>query len=318
MSYLRYVLRRAAFAVFSVYLIVTATFLLGSLTIRNEINNVLAQLRYNGASAAELERAEQRLVETYGLDHPIHERLINWYVDVTTLNWGESIETGEPVVALLRGPMQVTLEYVIPGVVVAMVLGVLLGLFAALLNGGVFDWSVRLSAYVILGIPVFVLVIYMQYVGGWQIQLVGNWVVELVVLGDKTLAALAVALSLIAGQLRFSRASALEQTGESFVKMLRAKGANRLRLARHVLRNATIPIISLSISELLAVLVLNIYVIEAVVGLRGLGQVTLTAATTSDIPLLIWSVMVVVLLGISASFIQDVLHGYLDPRIRAS
>lgn len=316
MSYPRYVLRRAGFAILSVYAIVTATFFLGNATIRNEIANALAQARYGGASQEELAEMRQGLFEAYNLNEPIHERLLGWWVDVTTLEWGQSMEYGEPVVAVLDGRVQTTIEYVVPGVVLAMLLGVLLGLFSALSRNGTLDWSVRVLSYAFLGVPVFMLLTYMGYLGGWAIDL-GVWTVVVPNLNAKTLAAIAVALGLLAGQIRFARASALEQTGQTFVKMLRAKGAGRLRLARHVLRNAAIPIVSLSITELLAVLVLNIYVIEELLGLRGLAQVSLTAATQSDIPLLIWSTMVVVFFGITASFCQDVLYGYLDPRIQS-
>ena len=317
MSYLRYVLRRAAFAILTVYAIVTATFFLGNLTIRNEIANALARARYGGASPEEIAEMKAGLYAAYNLNEPIHERLVNWWVDVTTLDWGQSITAKAPVIDVLNGPVQTTLEYVIPGVVLAMVLGVVFGVFSALAKNSAFDWGVRLTAYVFLGVPVFMLLTYMGYVAGWRIPLVGGVKLVLPVLGPKTLAALAVALSLLAGQIRFARASALEQTGQTFVKMLRAKGATRLRVARHVLRNAAIPIVSLSITELLAVLVLNIYVIEEALGLRGLAEVSLLAATQSDVPLLIWSTMVVVFFGITLSFLQDVLYGYLDPRVRS-
>jgi len=316
MSYLRYVLRRAVFAVLSVYAVVTATFFLGYLTIRDQIENVLARAQYGGMTERELNLLRENLNERYGLDQSFLERLVGWWVDVTTLDWGESLSFREPIVAVLDGRVQTTLEYVIPGVVLAILLGVVLGLFAALAKDGVFDYSVRLISYAVLGIPVFMLLFYMMYLEGWKIRLVGGWVLVLAEVDTMTLATLAVALGLLAGQIRFARASALEQTGRSFVKMLRAKGAGRLRLGRHVLRNAAIPIISLSITELLAVLVLNIYVIEEVLGIRGLAKVSLEAATQSDVPLLIWSTMVVVALGITASFIQDVLYGYLDPRVR--
>jgi len=316
MSYLRYVLRRAVFAVLSVYAVVTATFFLGYITIQDQIENVLARAQYGGMTERELNLLRENLNERYGLDQSFLERLVGWWVDVTTFDWGQSLSFREPIVAVLDGRVQTTLEYVIPGVVLAILLGVVLGLFAALAKDGVFDYSVRLLSYAVLGIPVFMLLFYMMYLEGWKIRLVGGWVLVLAEVDSMTLATLAVALGLLAGQIRFARASALEQTGRSFVKMLRAKGAGRIRLARHVLRNAAIPIISLSITELLAVLVLNIYVIEEVLGIRGLAAVSLEAATQSDVPLLIWSTMVVVALGITASFLQDVLYGYLDPRVR--
>ena len=168
---------------------------------------------------------------------------------------------------------------------------------------------------------------YARLLSGYEVTLVGGWYVVLPRLGDMTIAMLAVAFGLLAGQLRFARASALEQTGEAFVKMLRAKGASRFRLARHVFRNAALPIVSLSITELLAVLVLNIYVIERALAIPGLASASLRSIgivqgggygsppAMADIPLFIWSVMIIVVIGIVLSFLQDVLSGYLDPRI---
>jgi peptide/nickel transport system permease protein len=315
MNYLRYVLHRAAVAVASVYLAVVATYLLGRFTIGNEIRNQLAAARREGASPAELERLQETLRAQYGLDEPLLDRLVGWIADVTTLQWGESVTYREPVLSVLDGRVATTLEYVLPGIALAALLGVLLGLAAALARDGPFDWSVRLTAYALLGVPVFVLLTYATHFAGWQIRLVDGWVLVLAAPDDKTLAAVAVALGLLAGVLRFSRAAALEQSRQSFVKMLRAKGATRLHLARHVLRNAAIPIVSISITELLAVLVLNIYVVEEVLGLPGLAGASLEAATSADVPLLIWSTMVVVALGIALSFLQDLLYGYLDPRV---
>ena len=317
MSYLRYIIRRAAFAVVSVYLVVSATFVLGNWMISDKIGGILARARYGGASPEEIERIRQGLYESYNLNEPIHERYLGWLVDVTTFDWGYSQELNRPVVAALNGRVQLTLEYVIPGVVLAVILGAMLGLFAALAKDSAFDWSVRTIAYVGLGIPVFMVLTYLLYFSGGTVPLVGGWELALAELNRKTMAAIAVGVGLLAGQLRFSRASALEQTGREFVKMLRAKGSTRLGLARHVLRNAAVPIVSLSISELLAVLVLNIYVIEEVLGLSGLAGASLTAAKNGDVALLIWSTMVVVFLGISLNFLQDLAYGYLDPRVRA-
>lgn len=325
MSYLRYVLRRAGFALASLYTIVTITFLLGELTIREDIENRLASARFEGASPEEVEELREGLIAAYDLEEPFLDRLVGWWVDVTTFDWGQSTAFNEPVVALLEGRVLTTLEYVLPGILLAVAFGVLLGLFAALARDGVFDWSVRLVSYVFLGVPVFMLAVYLVHFSGYEVTLLGGWYLVLPEPNDKTIAALAVALGLLAGQVRFARASALEQTGQSFVKMLRAKGADRLRLARHVLRNAALPIVSLSITELLAVLVLNIYLIERVLGIQGLAEVSLRAAGVvqgpaggiADVPLLIWSTLVVVFLGITLSFLQDVLYGYLDPRIQA-
>ena len=327
MNYLRYVARRAAFAIASVYAIVTLALVMGTVSVFNDIQNSLANARYQGASPAEVARLERRLTSAFGLDEPFLDRLVGWWIDVTTFDWGHSTAYDEPVVAVLGERVATTLEYVVPGLLLALVVGILLGLYVALRKDGVVDWSVRLASYVLLGVPVFVLAVYLGYFAGYEVTLVGGWVLVLPELGTTAVAALTVALGLVAGQLRFARASALEQTGKSFVKMLRAKGATRLRLARHVLRNAAVPIVSLSITELLAVLVLNIYVVERVLDIRGLADVSLRAVGViegrsrspiiADIPLLVWSVLVIVFIGIALSFLQDVLRGYLDPRVGA-
>jgi peptide/nickel transport system permease protein len=325
MHYLRYVLRRAAFAVASFYAVLTLAFLMGTAAIQSDIQNAIANARYRGASPAELARLERSLSATFGVDEPLLDRLFGWWIDVTTFDWGYSSAFDEPILAVLGGRAVTTLSYVLPGILLAVVLGVAAGLYAALRKNGAFDWATRLGSYLLLGVPAFMLAIYLTHLRNYEVTLLGGWYVVLPSLNALTIAMLAVAVGLLAGQLRFARASALEQTGESFVKMLRAKGAGRLRLARHVLRNAAIPIVSLSITELLAVLVLNIYVIERVLNIRGIARVSLRAVgvveggsftpVMADVPLLMWSILIIVFLGITLSFLQDVLAGYLDPRI---
>jgi len=309
MSYLRFLARRAAFAVLSAYIVVSVTFFVVASTVRLRMRQQVALAEYGGASEEKLEEIRQGFIAARNLDTPLHERYVGWLVDVTTLDWGYSFAYRESVIAVLDGRVQATLGYVFPGVVLAVVLGVVLGLFAALAKDSGFDWTVRLTAYALFGVPVFVFVIYLGYLttASETLPALGQW----------ALATLAVAVSLLAGQVRFARASALEQTGEAFVKMLRAKGADRLLLARHVLRNAAIPIVSLSMTELLAVLVLNIYIIEEVVGIQGLADASLRAIRASDTALVIWTTMVIVFVGIAGNFLQDVLYGSLDPRIRS-
>ncbi|WP_435115643.1 ABC transporter permease [Halolamina sp. C58] len=313
MSYVSYLLRRFAFAVFSVYAAATAMFAFTILQMRVILRQQLALLRWQGASEREIERFREAYLARRGLDRPLYEHYVDWLVDLTTLEWGQSIAYGEPVAAVLDGRVVTTLEYVVPGVLIAVALGVPLGVLAAFEKEGAVDWGARLSTYALLGIPVFMLITYVLAVvspvragpaaGG------GPFV------HPQVIAAVAVAASLLAGQLRFSRSAVLDQTGREFVKMLRAKGISRLTLVKHVLRNAALPIVSLSLSELLAVLVLNIYVIENVLPIDGLARASLVAVDQGDMSLVTWTTLVIVFLGIAGSFLQDVLYGYLDPQV---
>ena len=313
MSYVSYLLRRFAFAVFSVYAAATVMFAFTILQIRIILRQQLAYMRWANATDREIERFRESYVAQRGLDQPLHEHYLGYLVDLTTLEWGQSVAYGQPVAAVLDGRVVTTLEYVVPGVAIAIVLGVPLGVLAAFEKDGAVDWSARLSTYALLGIPVFMVITYVLAAvspargsqpagGGLSVH-------------PQVIAAFAVAVSLLAGQLRFSRSAVLDQTGREFVKMLRAKGISRLTLVGHVLRNAALPIVSLSLTELLAVLVLNIYVIEEILPIDGLARASLVAVDQGDMSLVTWSTLVIVFLGIAGSFLQDVLYGYLDPQV---
>jgi peptide/nickel transport system permease protein len=312
-SYVRFLLRRVAFAALSAYLVVTATFALITFTPNPHLGAKLAgAARFNNASPEELEQIRQQYLENRGLDGPILERYVDWLVDVTTLNWGYSFEYRKSVMSVLEARVPETLEYVVPGVVLAIVLGVLLGLVAALAKNSGYDWSFRVVSYALLGIPVFIFVPYFGYALG---ETGRSGLQHFFFSNRNNLAILVVATSLVSGQIRFARAASLEEAGQEFVKLLRAKGAGRIRTARHILRNASIPIVSLSITEVLTVLMLNIYVIETVLGIDGLARASLRAVRGRDMPLIIGTTMVLVFIGIGGNLLQDVLYGYLDPRI---
>lgn len=315
MSYLRYVARRGLFAVVSVYVAVTVMFVLANYMWQYYLANILAAARYGGATEEETMWMRQKFKEERGLDEPYLDRYVDWLVDVTTLNWGTSFRYDQPVLDVLADPVVTSLQYVVPGVALAVLFGVLVGLFAALSKDGTFDWTVRLGAYTLLALPAFVLLDYALH----GVTLTAGTGLAETIATEHTMAfaSLLVAASLLAGQVRFARSSSLEQTGQEFVKLLHAKGTSRLNVAKHVLRNASLPIVSLSTSEIVSVLALDIYVIEEILPIPGLADIVLVAVKRGDVPVLIWSTMVIVVIGILGNLLTDVLYGYLDPRVRA-
>jgi peptide/nickel transport system permease protein len=316
MSYGRFVLRRVGLSLISAYLVASATFFLVNLMLHKRLNGILAQARYGGASQEEIARIRQEFVESRGLDIPLHERYLDWLVDITTLNWGYSRAYQQPIIDVLDGRVQATLKYVIPGVIIAILLGVALGLLAALWKEHLVDWSSRIGVYVLLGVPAFMSIYYLRFASGTQLATVHGMQITFPALRTQTMATLAVAFGLLAGQVQFARGAVLDEVGDEFVKLLRAKGSTPWTLARHLLRNAAIPIISLSVAEILGVLMLNIYIIEAVLGIPGLAEASLRAVRLPDIRLAIWTTMVLVFIGLVGNLVQDILYGYLDPRIR--
>ena len=314
-TYLRYAVRRVALAVLSVYVVVTAVLVATYPVMQGLVEAAIRAIRFRKITEYEKERLIASLRTTYDVDASLPERLVDWWVNVPTFDWGTSVVFGEPVVAVLDGRVVRTLAYVLPGFVLAVLGGVLAGVGVALARNATVEWSPRLVAYSLMGVPVFMLLYYMGALAGAEVAVLGT-TITLPRPGQTTLAALAVAATLLASQVRFARAAALERSGRPFVKMLRAKGVGRIGLARHLLRNVAVPLVSLSIGELLGTLAITVYVAEAVLGIDGLGAVSLTAVQEADLPLLVGSILVIVYLGIAASLCRDLLAGYLDPRLR--
>lgn len=320
MSLARYLARRTALAAFSVYATVSLTFAVVAFAPNTALGGRLSAARYyDRADAEEVAELQAAYLEARGLDEPLVERYLDWLVDIASLDWGLSFVYDQPVWDVLVARVPTTFEYVVPGVLLAVALGVPLGAATAMVRSRELDWAVRLVTYVLVGLPGFVFVAFLALgTGGeWQewasVYIHRYWVDT--ALPQRLVAALAVAASLLATQVRFARTAALEEAGKEFVKLLRAKGANRLRVGRHVLRNAALPIVTLSATELLAVLLLNIYVVEDVLRIDGLAGASLVAVRRRDFPLIIGTTMVLVFVGVLGSLAQDVCYGYLDPRV---
>ena len=129
---------------------------------------------------------------------------------------------------------------------------------------------------------------------------------------------LLVTATLVGGYVSYSRAYAREHVSSDFVKLVKAKGASPTRIARHVVRNAAIPLFSMLFTEVLGLLVLAIFVIEVVFGIEGFGLLFLEAIQDRDLPVLLGGTMVIIAVGILGNIIQDVSYDYLDPRVDSS
>lgn len=326
-----FLLRRVGFAVVAVYLVVSVTFLFVAVPPDPGTASVEWQAAMaSGGDEEQVRRAVRAYEEARNLDEPLADRYVGWLVDITTLDWGRSLESGRPVLAVLGSALPYTALYVVPAMLLSVVLGLGVGVFAAL-HGG--TWKDRLAAtstYLGASFPnfwlgqiaFFVLVFELQAIGitpgmsptGGPLP-GGTDPLAPYVLLHMVPAALVLSTSLVGGQVRYARAQAHEYVGSEFVKLLRAKGASGPRVARHVLRNAAIPLLSLFFTEMLAVLVLNVYVIEAVFNIPGLGAVTLEAIRARDVPVVLGATMVVVVVGVGGNLFQDLAYASLDPRV---
>lgn len=313
--------RRFAFAVLSVYLVVSLAFLAVAVPPDPRVDLIKHQLYGQGKSQEQVEQAVADYRERRNLDDPLPERYVGWLVGVATLDWGFSYSRGQPVTNVVASSLPYTLLYVLPAMAVSLVGGLLAGLYSATHRRSPLDRLNAGAAYLGFGLPEFWLgqILLLTVVGGAGGAGVGfDPQAGPLAPGNRLVVGLAgavLATTLLAGQFRYTRAELLEYVGTDFVKLVRAKGAGSWRVGRHLLRVAAVPLLSLSVTELLGVLVLNIYVVEYVFGIPGLGRVTLTAIQDRDIPLVVGTSLVVALIGVLANTVQDAGYALLDPRL---
>mgnify|MGYP000182788301 CR=1 FL=1 len=221
---------------------------------------------------------------------------------------------------------------------VATVMGISFGLFSAFRQHSFSDRIVTAVAYLGLGIPNFWLATVLfsaavarhQFIAFPELPITSSalysfdftllygfipWLDPNTTQGFFVLPIITLTTALLAGQLRYTRSESLEYIDMEFVKIARAKGAGPFRVARHVLRNAAIPLLSLFLTEMLSVLVLGVLVIEEVFNIPGFGSLMLRAVGARDMPLILGVTMVVAFIGIVGNFLQDVAYTVLDPRV---
>lgn len=249
------------------------------------------------------------------LPAPTLSEYLGWLGSLVTLEWGQSTSLRAPVTELVWAGMKRTAAYVLPAAFFATTIGTLIGLRSATAETSHLDSGFNLAAYVVLGVPNFVigvllLLVFARNQSGQIVQT--DDMIQTVIWPAAVLTT-----TLTAAQIRYTRSEAAEYANSELARLVRAAGGGSRDVARHVFRNAAVPLVSLFFTELLAALLLNIYIIESVFAIRGLGFMSFWAITRGDLPLVIGTTVVLVLVGVGGSYLQDFFYAVLDPRVDA-
>lgn len=311
-----YLIRRAITFAVTVWLAASLAFVT-LLIIPGNPAQIILGIDASPSAVAAVERA-------LGLDEPPMVRYLRWLGDLARLDLGTSLVYGVPVGSLIAERLRVTLPLTIMALVLATVLGVPLGLFAARRRGSWADLAATAFAQIGIATPSFWLGIFLILIfavnlrwlpaGGftpWS-QNPGKAFLSLV------LPAFALGLARAASLTRIVRSAALEVLSADYIRTARAKGVPEgVVIRRHVLRNALIAVatvISLETAQLLA----GAIIVENVFTLPGLGTLVLNAVSNRDFPLVQGIVVCIACVILVLSLVTDILYAYLDPRIRYS
>ncbi|MFD0168268.1 ABC transporter permease [Streptomyces decoyicus] len=259
-----------------------------------------------------------------GYDRSLPEQYVRYLGRLLTGDLGESYKLNQSVAALLAERLPKTALLAGLALGLAVLLAVPLGVLQAVRRGKAADYVLTGAAFLAYATPVFFLGLVLILVFSQQLPLLPAEAPQADTVGGiladpaaLVLPVVTAALGIVAAFSRYMRSAVLDNLGEDYVRTARAKGQSNARLmARHVLRNALIPLATL-LGLYLPTLFSGTLVVESMFNYPGMGLLFWTAAQSSDFPVLLGVTLVVGVATVLGSLITDIAYAVLDPRIRS-
>ena len=264
------------------------------------------------------EATVQSIREAYGLDKPIHIQYINYIKDLLHGDFGRSYHSRRDIATEIANVYPKTIQLALATEVVGVVVGVLLGMIAAVRRGSLVDRGVTAFGVLGLSIPQFWFALILQLLFAVTLQWLppsgyGVGFDRYIILPALTLGIPSAGM-----MARVSRSAFLEVLPQNYIRTARAKGLKeRLIIWRHTLKNAMIPILSL-IGTDMSRLITGTMIAESVFSWPGIGKYGYDALFYKDMPALQATVLILAVTICGINLIVDILYGLVDPRVRVS
>lgn len=267
----------------------------------------------------------QALREHYGLTKPLWEQYVNWLSKVVVGDFGMSLQYNRPALPLLLERMPATLQLALAALGLQLLVGVPLGVIAALRRGTWADNAIRFFGVIGHAVPTFwigllfiiLFAVTLRLLPSQGVLTVGKDVWDVPDrLKHIIMPATVLALAGIANYSRYIRTETLDVIAQDYVRTAHAKGLpERTVVYVHALRNALIPMVT-ALGGILAALVSGALVVEQVFTWPGVGQFTYAAARSKDYPVIMAGVMVASTLLVVSYLVRDIAYALVDPRIK--
>lgn len=260
------------------------------------------------------EAMKQEFTERNGLDKPIVAQMVDYFAGVFQLDFGTSLRTGEPAALMALRAFPATLQLASTTMVIAIILAVVVGSWAALKPNGVAD---RISSFVSMAaasVPDFWLAI----VGIWVFAITLHWVpTSGVGSGAAWILPIATLLLRPFGVLvQIVRGAMVSALGEPYIKLARSKGASQTRVVtHHALRNAAAPALTVA-GDLTVGLVNGAVVVETIFGWPGIGKLMIDSILQRDFAVLQAAVLITAVTIFALNILIDLGYALLDARVR--
>lgn len=272
----------------------------------------------------------ENVTRALGLDRPIWEQFWLFMVNALSGNLGQSFIFGEPALGLIIQRMPATLELAFAALLLAVVIGIPLGLYAGLYPESLGAKTIMAGSIVGFSLPTFwvgiMMIMVFAVMLGWlpstgrgdTVQVFGIHLSFLTLDGLRHLAlpALNLALLKISLVIRLTRAGTREAMLQDYIKFARAKGLSRSRIVGvHLLKNILIPVVTVLGLEFGSLIAFSV-VTETIFAWPGMGKLLIESIQQLDRPIIVAYLMMIVFLFVVINLVVDILYSILDPRVR--
>jgi peptide/nickel transport system permease protein len=259
-----------------------------------------------------------------GLDRPMVVQFFSYAGSALTGDLGVSFRNGDPVTATLLERLPATISLAAVGIVIALLIAIPAGVWSALHEGKLSDGIVRVASQFGVSVPDFwmgiLLIGLFASTLGWLPTSGYRPLFEDPVGWLRHIVLPALTVGLVAGAImtRYVRSAVLEVASMGYVRTARSKGLSpQVVTARHIGRNALVPILTITGIQLATILG-GVIVVEVVFAWPGLGRLVYNAVAARDYPVIQGAVLLIAALFLLINLIVDVLYAVVDPRIRLS
>ena len=301
----KYIVKRVAMGIFSVFIVATLTFFIMNLVPGGPF---VAEKSISKA-------AQQALAEKYGLDKPLGVQYLNYMNSLIHGDMGLSLkQRGRTVNQIIFSKLPVSARTAGLAVVVALCVGIPLGCLSAYNRGKWADNLIIVFATCGIAIPSFISSVVLLYTFGMNLKLLPT--VGLHEPAAYIMPVTALAIYPTAYITRLMRSSLLDVMGQDYMRTARAKGVSSVKiLFKHALRNAILPVITY-VGPMLAGLMTGSFVVEKIFSIPGLGRDFVSAITNRDYMMIMGTTILLATLVIVANVVVDILYKIIDPRIK--
>lgn len=262
-------------------------------------------------------QVREQLYEKYGLDEPLYVQYAKYMANVAQGDLGNSyFYESMPVSQLILQRLPISAFIGIQAVIFGLVIGMVLGIVAALRHNTVWDTLAVVVAILGVAVPSFVLAPVLQYwlglkLGWFPVAYFESWIYSV-------LPSLALSVFVVSTVARFMRTEMLEVIGQDYITLARSKGLSGLAvILKHVIRNAMIPLVTV-MAPLTIYIITGSLVIEQIFVVPGVGELFVQSVVVVDYSVILGTTIFFSVLFILALLIQDILYGVIDPRIRVA